>query len=60
MSPKASSLAAVETVKHEADEETLFSPKLEVLVRSPNGLVKCPPSTDAEVISIGGRITVSF
>lgn len=60
MSPKASSLAAVNRVKHEAEEEVFFSPKLEVLVRSPNGLVKCPVSTDANVISIGGRITVSF
>ena len=60
MSPKFSSRAAANTVKQEIEEETFFSPKLEVLVRSPKGLVKCPVSTDANVISIGGRITVSF
>lgn len=60
MSPKASSRLAVNRAKQEIEEEAFYSPKLEVLVRSPNGLVKCPVSTDAEVISIGGRITVSF
>lgn len=60
MSPKASSHLAVKRVKQEIEEEAQYSPKLEVLVRSPKGLIKCPVSTDASVINIAGRITVSF
>lgn len=62
MSPKASSLAAIEAEKPELDEEMAFSPKLEVLVRSPNGLIKCPVSSETQddAISIRGRITISF
>lgn len=60
MSPKASSRLADNRVKQEMEEEVSYTPKLEVLVRSPKGLIKCPVSTDASVINIAGRITVSF
>ena len=59
MSPKASSLA-IDEVKDEKADDAAYEPKLSVLVKSRNGLVKCPVSMDEKVIKIGGRITISF
>jgi hypothetical protein len=57
VSPKLSSLAFDEVQEQTHQNEVVFEPELNLLVKGRNGMFM---SSSSEIVRIGGRVTVSF